>query len=509
MLYTKKRSPVAGLLPFAVVALVGCSGSDAGPTSADSGPPPKPVVADSTVLTRPAQPLTVSTTLDQTRSTRVHVTTDGGTVTATGADGTRYTLTIPKDALLADQDITLTPIATIDGQAIGSGGPAAAVQFEPEGLRLLTPATLRIDPAKPIPLEDQVAVGWHGAGQDTHLEPLDPKSSAIVLSIVHFSGVGVGLVYLGDGIYGPSAQWSRYTPEEFEDRANQYISQLLAEERYRQLTGQPSDPTVWDKVRAVYEEEWRLVIQPILERSIQDCTYAKANMSKVLSFGHSVSIMGWEDLASDIVPGLLKAADNCWKEQMGQCRIADDSARLAQILSIMRMEALLGNESLKLGDIPVCGSGYTGTFQATVQATPQGGTMTITASVVFTLDHQDNFTQYFKPASGTVSWSVSGPYAGGCTVSGSGTVAVKPTDATLQVTHDLNGVTKYTGSGATNFFDNLTVNCGGQQITIPEAGRITWFNPPLGLITEPGIGAQLTGSREDPTGKWSWNLQLQ
>lgn len=504
----RDRSPVAGLLLLGVSALVGCSG-DAGPTASQPELPPKGTAADSTVLTRPAQPLTISTTLDQARSSHVHVTTDGGTVTATGADGTRYTLTIPKDALLADRDITLTPIAAVDGQAIGNNGPAAAVQFEPEGLRFLTPATLRIDPAKPIPLEDQVAVGWHGGGQDTHLEPLDPKSSGIVMSILHFSGVGVGLIYLGDGIYGPSAQWSRYTPEEFEDRANQYISQLLAEERYRQLNGEEPDPTAMQKVRAVYEKEWELVIQPILERSIHDCTYAKANMSKVLGFGHTVALFGWDDMASPVTTGFVAAADNCWKEQKAQCRLADDATRVSQIFEVMRMEMLLGHEDVSLNDIPICSTGYMGTFQATVVATPEGATMTITASVMFAHDHQDGVTEYFKPASGTISWAISGPYAGGCTVSGSGTVAVKPTDGTLQVTHGLDGVTTYSGSGATTFVDNLSVTCGGQQVTIPEAGKITWFNPPPGAIIASTSGSQLTGSREDVSGKWSWNMQIQ
>lgn len=508
MRYMTNRSRAVSVTLLAVWTLVGCSNAHDSPLTPAPVPSPKQVAADSTVLTRPARPLTVSVSLDQTRSVRAYVTTDGGTVSATGADGTRYTLEIPKDALLEAQYITLTPVAETGGKPIGSNGPAAAVQFEPEGLRFLTPATLRIDPAKPIPLEQQVGLGWHGAGQETHLEPLDPSSANIVMHIAHFSGVGVGMVYLGDNNWGPSADFREVTPQEFEDRANQYISQLLAEERQRELSGKEADPQVWQTVSEVLRQEWVVVIKPMLDRAMQDCDYAEANMSKVTGFGHTVALLGIDDIASSIWTGYGAAIENCWKEQKGKCRMVDDVARLQQILQVARMEQLLGG-SANLNDIPICGSGYTGTFQATVVATPEGATMTITGSVMFTRDSVDGSREYFRPSSGTVSWTISGPYAGGCTVSGSGTVAVKPTDGTLQVIHGLDGMAHYTGSGATNFFDNLNVTCAGKQVTIPEAGRITWFNPPLGLITAPGSGSQLTGSREDASGKWSWNLQVQ
>lgn len=262
-----RRSLVSSVITLAALALVACSGSDSGP-SEPPDPSPRPDSGpDSTVLTRPARPLSMSITLDRTRAAKAFITTAGGTITATSADGTRYTLTIPKDGLFEDDTITVIPVAATGGHRIGSDGPAAAVQFEPEGLRFVTPATLRIDPSIPIPRENQVSLGRHGTGQNVHLEPLDAASPGIVMPILHFSGAGTGMIYAGDGIWMPKVNWADYTPEEFEDRARQYISELMREQRRRAEAGEEPDPEVATRLRQVMAEEWRRVIKPILDRA--------------------------------------------------------------------------------------------------------------------------------------------------------------------------------------------------------------------------------------------------
>src|SRR5438309_4924854 len=55
-------------------------------------------------------------------------TTSGATITATEADGTRYTLTIPANALLARQVINVTPPTTI-GELPLSGSLVGDVQL--------------------------------------------------------------------------------------------------------------------------------------------------------------------------------------------------------------------------------------------------------------------------------------------------------------------------------------------------------------------------------------------
>src|SRR5207302_3054663 len=67
----------------------------------------------------------------------------GGTVSATARDGTKYTLSVPAHALLADTTVSLTPVVSLRGLARGAK-LRGAVQLAPEGLGLVRPATLTI-----------------------------------------------------------------------------------------------------------------------------------------------------------------------------------------------------------------------------------------------------------------------------------------------------------------------------------------------------------------------------
>jgi hypothetical protein len=138
------------------------------------------------VLAKPS-PRSVTASADAAHAASQPITADGGgTVTATGADGSTYTLTLPAGALASDETITLTPVAALSG--LRAGTPTAGVQIAPDGLALLKPATLTITPAHPVPVADQIGYFWHGSGQESGLYPpnADPKSFTLTLN--HFSG---------------------------------------------------------------------------------------------------------------------------------------------------------------------------------------------------------------------------------------------------------------------------------------------------------------------------------
>src|SRR5690348_14436311 len=73
---------------------------------------------------------------DKARTVKLTIPLTGGSLSATGGDGTVYTLTVPDKALLSAQEISMTPLAAMDALPLG-GGLAAGVQLEPEGLRFL------------------------------------------------------------------------------------------------------------------------------------------------------------------------------------------------------------------------------------------------------------------------------------------------------------------------------------------------------------------------------------
>jgi hypothetical protein len=156
-------------------------------------------------------PLDVQVTLDSEHSVTQTVTPDGGTLEATGQDGTHYTLTIPKDALLYDVDITMTPASGIDNLPL-SNKSLAAVQLAPEGLNLLEPATLVIEAATPIPVKELVSFAYLGDGKDLHLFPLNKNPADTTFQILHFSGYGTG--------QGNSGNLQKYPPGSGESNAD-------------------------------------------------------------------------------------------------------------------------------------------------------------------------------------------------------------------------------------------------------------------------------------------------
>jgi hypothetical protein len=128
---------------------------------------------------------------DESRSAKATVGAQGGTVTATGANGVRYTLTVPPNALRRDTEITLVPVTSI--QDVGfSGGLAGAVHMLPEGLQFSAPAELTMELPAGTDAKTLKAFGYVGDGQEPHLQPATPAGTILTIPVMHFSGVGAG-----------------------------------------------------------------------------------------------------------------------------------------------------------------------------------------------------------------------------------------------------------------------------------------------------------------------------
>ena len=127
--------------------------------------------------------------LDPGRSGVSSIGPAGGSVSATGADGSGYRLEIPAGALDATQLITLTPVISIVDLPL-SGGLRAAAHFEPSGLVLGRPASLTITLAGAVP--PLVAFAYGGAGSDFAVVASTIGTSTVTIPIEHFSGAGAG-----------------------------------------------------------------------------------------------------------------------------------------------------------------------------------------------------------------------------------------------------------------------------------------------------------------------------
>jgi hypothetical protein len=129
----------------------------------------------------------VHPTLERSRAASARIGPAGGTIAATGSDGTRFSLTVPPRALRAATTVRLTPVARIRGFPLT--GRRVAVQFSPDGLALLEPATLRmtLDRAPPRKL---AGFAYDGSGRDFTLDVVRRSGRTIVMSVEHFSSAG-------------------------------------------------------------------------------------------------------------------------------------------------------------------------------------------------------------------------------------------------------------------------------------------------------------------------------
>ena len=145
----------------------------------------------------PAETVDVAMTLDTAGTVEALIPVEGGTITATGADGTVYSLEIPADALLNETLIGLTPVTSVADMPFG-GEQTYAVQLSPEGLFLFNYAILTITPAQEIPLGEQIFFGYLEDGKDLILAAPVVDSSEIKILVQHFSGNGVTKGLLAD-----------------------------------------------------------------------------------------------------------------------------------------------------------------------------------------------------------------------------------------------------------------------------------------------------------------------
>lgn len=210
-------------------------------------------------------------TLDQARAASGLIATSGGTLMATAADGTTYTLTVPADALLDDTTITLTPVIAIGGFMVGRG-LVATVDAEPSGLVFLKPATLTITLAA-APAERLLGFGFEGDGTEFHGELLAVDGTTARIPVTHFSGFGVGTesspelsALLARPVSGASQQFA----DQFFDLARQGVTDRQAYvdvlRRWYQQVIRPelqgavgSDPKLHQALRDY--EQWLLAVQ--------------------------------------------------------------------------------------------------------------------------------------------------------------------------------------------------------------------------------------------------------
>jgi hypothetical protein len=292
-------------------------------------------------------PNSVSVTLDTAKATTAVIPATGGTLTATGTDGSVFTLIIPDKALGSDEKVTMTPLSAVNGLPF-SGGLVAGVQLEPDGLELFQMATLTIKPAKDVPIANQVAVSYHGSGDNLHMQPLDP-TSGISMHILHFSGDGVA-----SGSTGEIEEQAKNPPTDAADQAAQQIdaeaAAAIAAERQAAIQGTASDPAAAANVANILKgtlNNWfDQVVEPKVAAAQADYTLTDDALYNALVWLRRLALLGAEDAhqaqferLTTQVQDLRKAFEKALGDR---CISQHDLSAVLPLLSLERQFQLLG-----------------------------------------------------------------------------------------------------------------------------------------------------------------------
>ncbi len=257
--------------------------------------------------TSASNPLRVQITLEDTGVFGEIIPVEGGTLQTTAADGTRFTLTLPPNALLSEELITITPVVGIEDLPL-SGGLVASLHLAPEGLRLLEPAILVIEPPEPS-VSDQfqlVGFAYHGEGEEFHLYPVEATDTGFEVQLMHFSGYGAGLGTQSD----IERQRAEHPPSSTEDQA------------YQNLDPGAGEQAMYDQLLAHWAGVYVSLISAQSDENLLDIAlFQFINWRRlVIGFGLELRFMGqiqqaWDYLASAVTFAAQRAHMICVQDR--------------------------------------------------------------------------------------------------------------------------------------------------------------------------------------------------
>ena len=291
-------------------------------------------------------PITVNVAVDTPRAVAQDVPLTGGSITATGADGSTYKLDIPANALTQATRITLTPVSQVSQLPMGeTGSTPLGVQMEPSGLTFFRAATLTITPAaaSAVPLDKQLFVQWEGNGQKLALAAPDPKSAKIRLQVLHFSGMGV---VRSKGLDADIEAVRPRIGGDAERRIQSAIAEQLARERQRQLLGgDPGDGGLNTSLGPLLQQFRDQVVKPRIAAAGSSCAAGRLAMITLIGFERQMQLLGAADENNTEIAALAPTvAEVCMKEEFEICRDEHVLARMLPAwLGIERQNQLLGN----------------------------------------------------------------------------------------------------------------------------------------------------------------------
>jgi hypothetical protein len=275
---------------------------------------------------------------DEAASVSAEIGPEGGSLTAVGADGSRFTLDLPADALVGPTTITMTPVLRIDGMPF-SGGLIAGVELEPQGLRLLVPGTLTLEAASPAALDRTLPYAYRGRGQSFMFYGRDADASALKLPIFHFSGYGAGSGH-------PSEATNHTEPA---GPLDPYI-QEIAGRLFQQILGLITRAQFSDYLYEISDRAYREVVKPTLEEARATCDFAEVKHAAILALEFLRFVQRWgvgddlrlASLSAEVSGLMIEILTHCQLEALERCVRLNDPYEAGLMIFIARQLQLFG-----------------------------------------------------------------------------------------------------------------------------------------------------------------------
>jgi hypothetical protein len=242
------------------------------------------------IFKAPTNPIHLTLELDKAHSAQATIGHAGGQISATGGDGTVYTLDLPQNALPASVVITMTPLAKVTGMPF-DGKPTYAVQLQPEGLYLYEDAILTIAPTTAIPLAQQLFFGYQAGGQIVTLAMPVVDSKDLKIRLMHFSGYGVAAEVSAEGWASIDAQLGGDTSHDI--YINSLAAEAVAQERADPQSGtRAGDSALGQAVQDLIDQWENDVVKPSLEKAGSSCQAGKDAIHDLLDMERTRQLLG-------------------------------------------------------------------------------------------------------------------------------------------------------------------------------------------------------------------------
>jgi hypothetical protein len=324
--------------------------------------PSQPQAAETDHQPQPADQITPVTAGPGPRTVAVHVDEASGITRAVGDAGAvltldhmgrTFTLTIPPGALAEEQPVSMHPVTAIDDYPFSNDDPAA-VQLEPEGLRLLEPAVLEISPPPEAePGMRSTTFAWHGDGEEFHLHPLMPDPGRFALEISHFSGYGTDIASVAE-LHDQRA----HTPTSPDDAAKQELEDPVTRSRECEQAG-GGCAAEHDALQA----EMKAVMLASYPRLIAAFQAAKTDEAGEAAIADAVSWMRMNALYSLGLSGESAALESAIENEYAasydrawaRCRSADTApAALNRLIAVARAAQVISYGGLDESRLTRC-----------------------------------------------------------------------------------------------------------------------------------------------------------